>query len=311
MAVIPFQKTGGDGPTPTAARLLDGFSIEVTPRTAAKVEDFRALLPAGTRVYVAHIDGTPLDDMVATARRLRAEGFAAMPHIPARSIPAREALRTWLERYRDEADVSEARVIAGARAEPAGPFDSAPQILETGLFEALGFTRLHVAGHPEGSRDIDPDGGTAATDAALLWKQDYARTSAADMAIVTQFAFSAAPVLAWQRRLRDLGVTLPVHLGVAGPTKLQTLLKYAVACGVGPSLSVLQKRARDLTALVRPFTPDRLLEEIAEGCRADPGCLISQIHLFPLGGIRAAAEYAAGGAEAAEAARNARGGRRP
>ena len=38
--------------------LLEDFSIEVMPRTAARVEDFRAILPAGTRVYLAHIDGT-------------------------------------------------------------------------------------------------------------------------------------------------------------------------------------------------------------------------------------------------------------
>ena len=34
---------------------LRGYSIEVMPRTAEKVEDFRALLPRGTRVYIAQI----------------------------------------------------------------------------------------------------------------------------------------------------------------------------------------------------------------------------------------------------------------
>jgi methylenetetrahydrofolate reductase (NADPH) len=57
------------------------------PRTAEKVEDFRALLPPGTRVYIAHIDGTPIEDMVATAARIAGEGFPVMPHFPARIIP--------------------------------------------------------------------------------------------------------------------------------------------------------------------------------------------------------------------------------
>ena len=48
---------------------LKDYSIEVMPRTAEKVEDFRELLPAGTRVYIAHIEGTPIEDMVATAKR--------------------------------------------------------------------------------------------------------------------------------------------------------------------------------------------------------------------------------------------------
>ncbi|HCK06858.1 MAG TPA: 5,10-methylenetetrahydrofolate reductase, partial [Rhodobacter sp.] len=52
--------------TPAAIEaLLANYSIEVMPRTAEKVEDFRALLPQTTRVYVAHIDGTPIEDMVA------------------------------------------------------------------------------------------------------------------------------------------------------------------------------------------------------------------------------------------------------
>ena len=62
------------------------------PRTAAKVDDFRAILPAGTRVYLAHIDGTDFAEMLATARRLVDEGFAVMPHFPARGIADRAEL---------------------------------------------------------------------------------------------------------------------------------------------------------------------------------------------------------------------------
>ena len=75
------------------ATLLEDFSIEVMPRTAAKVDDFRAILPAGTRVYLAHIDGTDFADMLATARRLADEGFAVMPHFPARGIACRGRAR--------------------------------------------------------------------------------------------------------------------------------------------------------------------------------------------------------------------------
>ena len=69
------------------------------------------------------------------------------------------------------------------------------------------------------------------------------------MAIVTQFCFEPDPVIAWVDKLAALGITLPVHIGIAGPAKLQTLVKFAIACGVGPSLRVLQRRARDVTKL--------------------------------------------------------------
>ena len=83
------------------------------------------------------------------------------------------------------------------------------------------------------------------------------------MAITTQFCFDAEPVIAWANRLRASGITLPVHIGVAGPAKLQTMLKFAMACGVGPSLRVLQRRAADLSKLMLPFEPTEMLAALA------------------------------------------------
>ena len=277
---------------PLAGEFLRGYSIEVTPRTALKVDDFRALLPTGTRVYVAHIEGTPIDDMVATARRLREEGFAVMPHLPARIIADAAMLEDWLRRYRDEAGVDEALLLAGGTAKPHGTLVSAIAMMETGLFDRLGFRRLHVAGHPEGNRDIDRDGTTAGVDSAVMWKQAFSERTDADMAIVTQFAFDARPVIDWADRLRSLGVRLPIHVGIAGPTKLQTLLKYAVACGVGPSLKVLQKRAMDITRLMLPYEPTEIVAALAAHKAEHPDSLIEKAHFFPLGGVAVSAEWA-------------------
>lgn len=290
MALFNLRSAKAGVTSQPLSALLEGASIEVMPRTAAKIDSFAAILPAGTRVYVAHIDGTPIDEMVATVRRLGDEGFAAMPHVPARIIADRAMLRDWLTRYR-EAGADQALVLAGGVPGVAGEFASSMDLLRTGLFQELGFTRLHVAGHPEGNKDIDPAGGTAEVDAALRWKQDFARDTGVRMAIATQFAFEAGPVIAWAERLAAMGITLPIHLGVAGPTKLQTLIKFAIACGVGPSLAVLQKRAMDLTKLLVPFAPTELLGEIAAYKAAHPESLLERIHLFPLGGINASADW--------------------
>ncbi|RME18364.1 MAG: methylenetetrahydrofolate reductase, partial [Alphaproteobacteria bacterium] len=110
---------------------LQGVSIEVMPRTAAKVDDFRSILPRGSRVYVAHIDGTPIDDMVRTAGRLARDGFDVMPHFPARIIASETVLDDWLKRYAGEAGVNSALVLAGGVDRPAGAFESSMQLLET------------------------------------------------------------------------------------------------------------------------------------------------------------------------------------
>lgn len=279
---------------------LAGFSIEVMPRTAEKVADFRAILPPGTRVYIAHLDGTPIDDMVATARRLHDEGFPVMPHFPARIIKDRATLADWIARYRGEADVKQALLLAGGVTTPVGDYHSSMQLLESGAFD--GFDRLHVAGHPEGNRDIDPDGSDRMVMEAARWKSAFAERTDAKMAMATQFCFEPGPVIDWVNRLSAEGIRLPVHIGVAGPAKLQTLIKFAIACGVGPSLRVLQKRALDVTKLLLPYEPTEFVAALAAHKAANPDFGIEAVHFFPLGGITTnaawAAEHGAGPAQA-------------
>ena len=307
MSLLNFRKPaatpGPTAPTAEMEALLKGYSIEVMPRTAEKVDDFRALLPEGTRVYIAHIEGTPIEDMVATAARLRAEGYDPMPHFPARIIKDAATLEDWIARYRGEAGITQALLLAGGVAQPHGDFHSSMQLMETGLFDRAGIKRLHVAGHPEGNRDIDPDGGDRMVSDALRWKQDFANRTDAQMALATQFLFEAETAIKWAERLKAEGITLPIHLGIAGPAKLQTLIKFAIACGVGPSLKVLQKRAKDVTKLLLPFEPDEILSDLATYKAANPASLIEKIHFFPLGGIKTNAKWAIanGGASAVPA----------
>ena len=290
MALFSFRREAQ--PTPVASdveALLEGFSIEVMPRTAEKVDSFRDLLPKGTRVYIAHIEGTPIEDMVATAARLAKDGFPVMPHFPARIIKDRAMLADWILRYKTEAGVTQALLLGGGVNTPAGEFDSSMQLIETGLFD--GFERLHVAGHPEGNKDIDADGSDRMVMQALRWKQAFSDRTDAKMAIATQFCFEAGPVIAWADRLAAEGIKLPIHIGVAGPAKLQTLIKFAIACGVGPSLRVLQKRAMDVTKLLLPYEPTEFLTELAAHKARSPGFGIEHVHFFPLGGIKTNAAW--------------------
>jgi len=293
MALLNFRRkedTSKSTASPEMEAFLDGYSIEVMPRTAAKVDDFKSLLPKGTRVYIAHIDGTPIEDMVATAKRLADDGYVVMPHFPARIITDKPTLDNWIAMYRDEAGVDQALLLAGGVDAPHGDYHSSMQLLESGAFD--GFKRLHVAGHPEGNRDIDPQGGTANVDDALRWKQKFSETTDADMALATQFAFEAGPIIEWADSLKEAGITIPIHIGIAGPAKLQTMIKFAMACGVGPSMRVLQRRAKDVSKLLLPFEPTEVLSELAAHKAANPDSNIEQVHFFPLGGIKTNANWA-------------------
>ncbi|MFT5786444.1 MAG: methylenetetrahydrofolate reductase (NADPH) [Ascidiaceihabitans sp.] len=295
MALLNFKRSTdpvAGAISPEVETFLQGYSIEVMPRTAAKVDDFRAILPKGTRVYIAHIEGTPIDEMVSTAARLNAEGFDVMPHFPARIIHDQSMLADWIARYQGEANIDQALLLAGGVTKPHGDYDSSMQLMESGEFDKAGFKRLHVAGHPEGNRDIDPNGGMANVEDALRWKQDFSNRTDAEMALATQFAFEAGPIIEWAKSLKDAGIDIPIHIGIAGPAKLQTMIKFAIACGVGPSLRVLQRRAKDVTKLLMPFEPTDVISELAAHADANPDTNITKVHFFPLGGIKTNANWA-------------------
>ena len=270
---------------------ISGYSIEVIPRSAAKIESFVDVLPRNTRVYIAHIQKEDITAMVATAKRLHDEGYTVMPHIPARMIKNQAMLNDWISMYQNEAGVDEALLLAGGPNKPVGDFDSSIKLIESGLFDKAGFKRLHIAGHPEGSIDIDPDGGIKNVSEALSWKQEFSKRTDASMAIVTQFCFNADVVNKWAGDIKNNGIDIPIHIGVAGPAKLQTLLKFSIECGIGSSMKILTKRAKDITKLLLPYEPAQVLKDLAEYKAKDPKFNIEQVHFFPIGGIKQTTDW--------------------
>ena len=272
---------------------ISGYSIEVIPRSAAKIEFFAEILPKDTRVYIAHIQNEDIEAMIATAKRLNDEGFTVMPHIPARMIKNKAMLNDWISMYQNEAGVDEALLLAGGPTKPIGSLDSSIQLIESGLFDKAGFKRLHIAGHPEGCKDIDPDGGIKNVSEALSWKLEFSKRTDASMAIVTQFCFEADVVKQWAENIKKDGVDIPIHIGIAGPAKLQTLLKFSVECGIGASMKVLTKRAKDLTKLLLPYEPTKILQDLSDYKSKDPYFNIEKVHFFPIGGIKKTVDWLA------------------
>jgi len=264
-----------------------GFSVETTPGAAAKTPDYRELLRPGTLVAVTFLPGSDFADTVATAKRLRDEGFEPAPHLAARSIPSRAAFEDCLKRLEGEVGVTQVVALGGAVTEPHGPFDSSMQLLETGLLDRHGIKTIGVAGHPEGSPDISE----TALKEALAWKNAFAQRSDASVYIATQFCFEAAPIIAWDKAIQSEGNRLPIHIGVPGLATLKTLINHARACGVGPSMRFLTRQARNVAKLMTVNAPDRLLLDLAHYRASDPDCGIAKAHIYPLGGLKRSAKW--------------------
>jgi methylenetetrahydrofolate reductase (NADH) len=279
---------------PVAERLRElasEASIEVTPRHAESLADLDGLLAAGTRVYITALPGADPGDLVRASSLVRAAGHVPVPHIVARGLAGDAALDELLSRLVEEAAVDDVLVIGGGIKTPAGDYGGSMDVFRSGLLERHGIIRAGVAGHPEGSPDISPD----AVREALAEKNAFADSSPIELRIVTQFALAAAPYLEWERGIRDEGNRLPIVAGIPGVTSPPTLLKYALACGIGPSIEVLRKQSGGLLKLAttRLWKPDAVAEGIAAGIAADPDSLIRGLHLFPFGGIERSAAWLA------------------
>jgi methylenetetrahydrofolate reductase (NADPH) len=266
--------------------LVSGYSIETTVREAARIEKYQDLVSAGTSMYIPHVPGVAREDTVALAARLRREGLDPVPHIVARRTESAAILDDFLKRLVGEAGVTRVLVVAGDIDTPEGEFESALQILERGFIEKHGIRRLGVAGHPEGHKQIS-DGMLKD---AVARKNAYARKTGADVRLVTQFSFVAAPVIAWDQSITPIN-TLPIFVGLPGLAKASTLLKYALDCGVGPSLQAFSKHATQLSKLLTVSAPDEQVVALANYRRENPKTLIQGLHFFPFGGLKRTTDW--------------------
>jgi len=268
-------------------RFLGDYSIEATTHDGARFGEIAAELKPGTRVYIAHVPGTPIDDVVSLALRFKDAGFNPVPHIIARKLSSREQLETALKRL-SGGGIDEALCIAGDIAVDDSCFDSSLEVLETGLFGQYGFREIGVAGHPEGSKAI----GEKRVAEALAGKAEFAKTAPFKLRFVTQFGFDAKAFIDWEYETSAKGIDLPIHVGLAGPASFRQLAKFAIVCGVGASARMLATRTAATANLLKMKAPDDLVVDFARHKDANPGSRIVGPHFFAFGGVAKSARWA-------------------
>lgn len=261
-------------------------SIEISPKHALEMENLETFIPAGTKVYITDVGTHDTAGMAMGCRRLNELGIVAVPHIAARRLVNRADLEDKIKRYADTG-VNDILVIGGSPDKIYGDMTSTMEVLATGLFDANGITEIGIAGHPEGSPDFSDEVAMA----ALRLKKQFAERSDAKLRIVTQFGFDADVFINWAEGLNENGIDLPVHLGVAGPAKITTLIKYAAMCGVGNSINFLKKRANILTTLATSHSPEAVVGPIEAHVLAAEKTAIRGVHAFPFGGMKKTAEW--------------------
>ena len=266
-------------------------SIEVTPRDAGSLSALGELFPPGTAYLHHRAAGLGPGNIAPAAMAVRAAGHVPVPHIAVRGYADLDHVDRVLGSLVTDAQVDDVLVVAGGLKQPVGTLQSSFDVLESGLLEAHGIVRVGLAGHPEGSPDIT-DQQVAE---ALARKNELAEALPLEFRIVSQFALAGAAYVEWERAIRAAGNRLPVIAGIPGVTSPPRLLKFALACGIGPSIEVLRKQSGGLLKLAttRSWKPDEVVTTIAQSVQDDPQSLIRGVHVFPFGGLDASAEWLA------------------
>lgn len=261
-------------------------STEVSPKQALEKPEVIAAIPHGTRTYLTDLGNASEDQIVQAARILTDAGLVPVAHMAARRYASLDAFERRITRLTQEAGVSEVLAIAG-EADTPGPLTSSVSMLETGLFDTCGIRRIGIAGHPEGAPDI-PD---EVIRQFLMRKHELARQSDAAFHIVTQFGFDPAAFGTWLDTIARWGNRFPVHVGVAGPAKLTTLLKFAAFAGVENSLNFMKKRGGAVVSMLSGYDPETMVAPLEARVANLPETQLAQIHVYPFGGIKKTSDW--------------------
>ena len=262
---------------------LSDFSVEVTPSVYLKNKELLNSISKQKRIFIAYIEGSNKEDIINTAKLISQDGNIPVPHIPARQIKDKSVLKSFLDALKSEANVCEVLLIAGSNKKPYGEFESSIQLIETGYFNE-GFKTIYFAGHPEGNVDIEKS--NISLDASLKLKQDFANNTQTNVVLLTQFCFDSNQIILWANKLREDGIHLPIEIGVAGPAKVTSLIKYSIDCGVGPSLKILENNFLNIAELATTYSPVDFLNDLIQKINANKNVNIQNIHFYPFGGIK-------------------------
>jgi methylenetetrahydrofolate reductase (NADPH) len=268
-------------PASASAGFARRFSLEATRPGAAEIAKLADILPRATPLYLTAVPTQDRHELVTAAAAVRKAGLEPVAHIAARRIAGANLLQELLARLHGEADMRRLLLIGGDVDTP-GTFTDALAVIQRGGLREAGIEEIGIGGYPEGHPRI-PAGRL---EASLDEKIAAATAQGLRVHIISQFSFSPERILAWVKQLRACGIGKPVKIGMAGPTSVPALLRYAKRCGVAASLRGLMSGVA--SGLVGHVGPDLIVEILSTA--GDLGDVAP--HYFSFGGTLETARYA-------------------
>lgn len=264
----------------TTASILSGISMEVIANDLKKLPQWSTYAEEDMPVYIPHFRGVAnLPDKVRMATQIADNGMRPVVHIAARNV-ADEAELERIVAGMTAAGVEEFLLLGGGEETPVGDYDSALQLLTSGVLERHNVRKVGFAGHPE----AHPQQPRDVMRRALTEKIITAKALGMECTIVTQFCFATRPFFDFLDWVREQEFDVPVRLGIAGRVNAAKLLKFAAACGIGRSLGFVRRQFAKTMPLVN-YSPEGLLAELAARIAVRNYRFPVSVHFYPFGAV--------------------------
>jgi len=223
--------------------LAKDLTFEVVPlKSLAAAID---ALPTGAEVSVTCSPTKGIEETQRVTAELHDSGFTAIPHVAARMVRDHDhtvELAAWCR------DLGLEKIfVVGGDAEEPGEYAGAVEFLADFLRTDHRVETIGVTGYPDGHSFLSAE----TVRSALHDKQRLLAEAGVDGYCSTQMCFDPDAIGKWLRTERELGLTLPVHLGISGVVDKTKLITMGARLGIGDSLKYLRK---NMGAVVKMMT---------------------------------------------------------
>jgi methylenetetrahydrofolate reductase (NADPH) len=243
---------------PHHRHVVENLTFEVVPLKSLDAA-VAALPPAST----VSVTCSPLKGIAETIRlsdEIRSLGHTVVPHIAARMVEGPSHVAEIADWLRGEG-IGRLFLVGGDADPAAGPYTAAVHFLQDLLAADPALHTVGVTAYPDGHSFI----GDRLLSEALHAKQAVLGEAGIAGYASTQMCFDPGRIGSWLQEERRQGMTLPVHLGIAGVVDRSKLMTMGMRLGIGTSLGFLKKNRKAVGQLLTKsdFDPNSILGPLA------------------------------------------------
>jgi len=207
-------------------------------------------LPAGAEVSVTCSPTKGIEETQRLTAELQSQGFVPIPHVSARMV--RDYTHTVeLAEWCRELGLRQIFIVGGD-AEVPGEYPGAVEFLADFLTTNHGIDTIGVTAYPDGHAFLSHK--------TLRWALHEKQRLLAEVGVngycSTQMCFDPDAIAKWLRVEREMGLTLPVHLGISGVVDKAKLLTMGARLGIGDSLKYLRKNVGAVVKMMTTISYD-------------------------------------------------------